>query len=78
MFVVGMAAGGQITIWVNAIKRNLEVFSEIAEEIEGNWNWIVDNPDITREDYIKLVMEEVLKPLENKAQHLKQEIAFGR
>jgi len=49
---VGIAAGGAVSVWVSSLDRSVEVFFGYADKVEGDWTSIVDNPDITREEFI--------------------------
>ncbi len=50
---VGVAPGGAVSVWVVSLDRSVEVFFGYAKKEEGNWKWINDNPNITREEYIR-------------------------
>ena len=58
--VAGVAPGGHVSVWLVGIHKTTEVFSGQAKEEPGNWASINRNPDISREEYIRLVIEETL------------------
>ena len=58
---VGVAPGGAVSVWVVSLDRSVEVFFGYAEKEEGNWKWINDNPNITREEYIRMGIDESLE-----------------
>lgn len=61
-FIVGVAPGGVVSVWIQGRDRRTEIFHGLAKEHEGNWKLIIDNPKFTREEYIRLNLEESLKP----------------
>ncbi len=60
--VVGVAPGGVVSVWLTSLDRTVEVFFGYANEVEGNWASINDNPKYTREEYVRLEIEDTLKP----------------
>ncbi len=62
--IVGVAPGGAVSVWVVSLDRTIEIFFGYAKKIEGNWKSIVDNPDITRKEFIQMEINDSLKPAE--------------
>ena len=62
--VVGVAPGGTVSVWLlsEGASRVMEVFSGQAEKADIDWTRIMDNPDITREEFIRLEIEESISP----------------
>lgn len=60
--IVGVAPGGAVAVWLRGIDRTTEVFFGHAEKEEGRWSSINDNPEITREEYVRSGIEESLSP----------------
>lgn len=58
MIVVGVAPGGFISVWIKGIDKTTEIFSANANEIEVPWERVVDNKAYSREEYIRLILEE--------------------
>lgn len=58
---VGVAPGGAVSVWLVSIDRTLEIFFGYADKAEGRWTSIVDNPDITREEFIQAEINESLE-----------------
>jgi hypothetical protein len=56
--IVGMAPGGEVSVWLGAEAVALEVANFVAEEAATEWSAILDNPDVPRQEYIDIVMEE--------------------
>lgn len=65
--VAGVAPGGHVSIWVSGIDKQIEVFSGQMEKVDFPWEKFVDNPDITRAEYIKLNLEESVSDSELQA-----------
>ena len=59
--IVGVAPGGFVSVWLQSYDRITEVFTGYATEEEGRWESVNTNPDITREEYVRLGIEDVLK-----------------
>ena len=59
--IVGVAPGGAVAVWLRGVSKITEVFYGQAEKIDGDWGWINTNPDYTREEYIRLDIEESLE-----------------
>lgn len=75
--VVGVAPGGTVSVWLTGYNRATEIFSGQADKIEGDWHWIIDNPDITREQFIQMEINDSLSP--GAMEVLKENgIPFGR
>lgn len=54
--VIGMAPGGKVSVWITAIGVNLEVAKFEATEASIPWGQFFDNPDVTRSEYIEIVL----------------------
>lgn len=76
--VTGVAPGGHISVWLSGLGgRQVLVFTGKAEKVEVPWTRIIDNPDISRSDFIKMVLEESIG--KEKIEHIRKEgIPFGR
>lgn len=59
--VVGVAPGGVVSVWLWGYEKITEVFFGQADKIEGDWTWIIDNLNYTREEFISSEIEEALK-----------------
>jgi len=59
---VGIAPGGTVSVWLDSIDGSIEVFSGQAEKADIDWKRIIDNPDITRGEYIQFVIQQALTP----------------
>jgi len=57
--MAGVAPRGEISVWMGT-GRIVEVASFQAEEIEVDWKRMLDNPAISREEFVKDVLEENL------------------
>jgi len=75
--VVGVAPGGVVSVWLWKIEKRTEIFFGKAKKIEGNWKWINDNPKYTREEYVRLGIEDVLKTKEAIEAYHKNGVPFG-
>ena len=51
---------GGVSVWLDGFDRTTEVFFGQATEVEGDWDSINRNPKYTREEYIRLVLEDIL------------------
>lgn len=60
--VVGMAPAGNISVWLSGVGVTTEVATFVAPTIEGDWKTILDNQSFSREQYIALVLDDVLSP----------------
>ncbi|MCF6324614.1 MAG: DUF2931 family protein [Gammaproteobacteria bacterium] len=60
--MVGVAPGGTVSVWLLSIDGAIEVFSGQAEKADIDWTRIIDNPDITRKEFIRLEIEESISP----------------
>jgi len=59
--IVGVAPGGAVSVWVASLDRTVEIFFGYADKEEGRWTSIVNNPDITREEFIQAEINESLE-----------------
>lgn len=75
--VVGVAPGGAVAVWLRGIGKTTEVFFGQAEKVEGNWSSISGNAKITREEFIRKVIQESLKTPEALAALRQNGIPFG-
>ncbi|HET9053718.1 MAG TPA: DUF2931 family protein, partial [Cyclobacteriaceae bacterium] len=76
--VTGVAPGGLINVWLRGIGgRQVLVFTGKTEKVEVPWTRIIDNPDISRSDFIKMVLEEAIG--KETMEHIRKEgIPFKR
>jgi len=58
---VGVAPGGAVSVWVVSLDRTVEIFFGYADKEEGSWASINDNPNITREKYIRSGIQNALE-----------------
>lgn len=54
----GVAPGGTVSVWLGGIDKTTEVFSGQADKTEIDWENIVDNPDISREEFIQFEIQD--------------------
>jgi hypothetical protein len=74
---VGVAPGGDVSLWMIAERTRTEVASFRAPEKELPWKWVLDNPDITRIQYVADALKEALAP-EVLLEIKKQQLPLGR
>ncbi len=55
--IVGMAPGGLVSVWMSAAEEVVEVASFVAPEASLPWNKVLDNPEVSRADFIRQVLE---------------------
>ncbi len=77
-FIIGTAPGGIVTVWISAYDRRIEVFQGKAKEIDGDWKWVVDNPEVSRMEYINEVIDYEQRTAESKKDFKENGIPFGR
>lgn len=75
--VVGVAPGGAVAVWLVGIGKTTEVFFAQAEKYAGEWSSILDNPKYTREEHVRLVIEESLETPEALAALKKNGVPLG-
>ena len=75
--VTGVAPGGAVSVWLAGIGKTTEVFFGQAEKYAGEWSSILDNPKYTREEHVRLVIEESLKTPEALAALKKDGVPLG-
>ena len=56
--IAGVAPGGTVTVWLSGIDKTTEIFSGRAEKTIIDWKNIVDNPEISREKFIEIEIED--------------------
>ncbi len=56
--VVGVAPGGAVSVWLFGYNRNTEVFHGMAEKVDLPWSALTSATHITREQYVREVIEE--------------------
>lgn len=61
--MVGLAPGGEISVWLMAEGLVLEVAAFRAEEAEIEWKNINNNPNVSRKDYIQKVIQITMRHL---------------
>jgi hypothetical protein len=61
--VAGVAPGGSVAVWLLGVDKTTEVFFGKAEKTEDiPWTQIIDNPEITREDFVREEVEDNVSP----------------
>ena len=61
--MAGVAPGGSVAVWLLGANKKTEVFFGKAEKTEDiPWTRIIDNPEITREDFVREEVEESISP----------------
>ena len=60
--VFGFGPEGEGAVWLSAHNDMIDAFRFRAPEVEVDWTQVIDNPDITREAFIALVLEDALGP----------------
>lgn len=58
--VIGLAPEGEVSVWLAAEGIILEVATYKAQEAQINWKEIIDNPEVPRQDYIQMSLEDGL------------------
>lgn len=59
--MAGVAPGGSVAVWLFGTNKKTEVFFGKAEKTEDiPWTQIIDNPEITREVFIRRVLEDAI------------------
>lgn len=77
--IAGVAPGGAVSVWLSGIDKSTEIFYGKAEEDKDiKWTSIVDNPDITREEFIQIEIKDSLKTPEAVEALRKKGIPIGR
>jgi len=61
-FVFGFGPEGEGALWMSAHANMIDVFRFRGQVADIPWTQVIDNPDITRPDLIRLVLEEALGP----------------
>lgn len=56
--IVGLAPEGEISVWLTGEGVTTEVANFKAKETSLEWSTIIDNADISRKEYIDIVLEE--------------------
>jgi hypothetical protein len=59
-FVVGVAPGGAVAVWLVSMDKTTEVFFGQAEKVEEDWRAMTDN-SMPRKEYVRQVTQESLK-----------------
>lgn len=59
-FLVGVAPGGAVAVWIVSMDKTTEVFFGQAEKVEEDWKIMTDNP-MPRTEYIRQVIKESLE-----------------
>ncbi|RDH83857.1 MAG: hypothetical protein DIZ80_06900 [endosymbiont of Galathealinum brachiosum] len=77
-FIVGTTPDGGVSVWLNAIERRIEVFHGQADKIQGDWKWVIDSPEVDRDDYIKEVIEYEQRSPEQLAFYNENGIPYGK
>lgn len=56
--VAGVAPGGAVSVWLSGYNRTTEVFHGTAEKVDLPWSALTSATHITREQYVREVIEE--------------------
>ncbi len=75
--VAGVAPGGAVSVWVSGLDKTTAIFLGQAEKKDVDWTVIIDNPDISRNDFVKKVIKGALKTPEAIGALKKNGIPFG-
>ncbi|MCB9062811.1 MAG: DUF2931 family protein [Halobacteriovoraceae bacterium] len=59
-FVVGVAPGGGLSLWLAGSGNVVEVANFKAKKVDQNWSVVVKNKKISRLEYIKIMLEDSL------------------
>ena len=60
--IAGVAPGGVVAVWLYGNDRRTEVFFGKAHKADIPWERFLDNPEITRESFVRIGLESALKP----------------
>jgi hypothetical protein len=58
--IVGLAPEGEVSVWLTAEAVTTEVANFKAHEVVLEWSVIIDNDEVSREEYIAIVLEEAI------------------
>ena len=58
--VVGVAPGGYLTVWATGIDKRVEVFAGNMEEDDVPWERVLNNPQVSRKEYLHIVLNDSL------------------
>jgi len=56
----GITPGGSVSVWVTGIDKTTEVFHGKANEADVDWKKVLNNPEITREEFVKDEIEDTI------------------
>ncbi len=76
--VVGVAPGGAVAVWLWGLERKTQVFFGKANKIAGDWKWIYPEDEFTRDEFIRLEIEESIKSTEALDLLKEQGVPIGR
>ena len=74
--IAGVAPGGHVSVWISGINKQIEVFSGQMDKVDFPWKDFLDNPNISREQYVQTELKESLNEQELNAIK-NNEIPFG-
>lgn len=57
--IVGLAPEGEISVWLSG-RITTEIGNFQAKEVNTDWVSVINNPDISRKDYIQIILDEEL------------------
>jgi len=60
--IVGMAPGGDVVVWAGARRIVREIAVYRAQPAELPWSMVLDNPSVSRADFISMNMKDALAP----------------
>lgn len=76
--VVGVAPGGAVAVWVAGIDRKVEVFFGYADKVDTDWGALTSATHVTREEYVRIMIEDSLKTPEAREALRRDGVPFGR
>ncbi len=60
--IAGVAPGGVVAVWLDGMDRRTEVFFGHAEKADIPWTRVLDNPDVSREEFVRTELKETVDP----------------
>ena len=58
--IFGFGPEGEGAVWLSAHTNTVDVFHFKGRKVDFNWRDMVDNPDISRQDFIAIILQESL------------------
>ncbi len=60
LIMVGLGLNGEVSVYLNGDGVVLEVAHFQANETDMDWNRVVDNPDMKRDDFVELILSDII------------------